>query len=305
MATIAENLQTIQNIKQDIKTAIENKGVTVGNSSFTDYPTLINNIPQENTGGDITLTNIDITINGTYTAPDGEGYKTINVDVPTGGGTGKIDVAATGIKFGNSTFTEIPDIYDFSNVTDMSSLFLGCKFLQSVPMINTSNVTNMEALFQGCSSLQTVPHFDTSNVKSMFGLFNGCSSLISFPAFDTSKITSMGNFCVSCTKLKQHPQLNIPNVTYMATYFLSNITTLTDAGGWLNLKCDWNDNYGLAKLPNLTYDSCINILNGLYDFRGNGDNSTTRKLKVHNNFLTTVTEEDLATAIAKGWTLTA
>lgn len=51
MATIAENLQTIQNIKQDIKTAIENKGVTVGDSSFTDYPTLINNIPQENTGG--------------------------------------------------------------------------------------------------------------------------------------------------------------------------------------------------------------------------------------------------------------
>ena len=53
------------------------------------------------------------------------------------------------------------------------------------------------------------------------------------------------------------------------------MSSLTDVGGWENLSCDWNDNYGLRACPNLTYQSCINILNGLYDFVGNG--SATRK----------------------------
>ena len=44
MATIAENLQTIIDIKTDIKTAIENKGVTVGDASFSEYAGKIDNI---------------------------------------------------------------------------------------------------------------------------------------------------------------------------------------------------------------------------------------------------------------------
>lgn len=44
MATIAENLQTIINIKADIKTAIENKGVDMSNTPFTEYSTKIDEI---------------------------------------------------------------------------------------------------------------------------------------------------------------------------------------------------------------------------------------------------------------------
>lgn len=44
MATISENLQTIIDIKADIKTAIENKGVTVGNASFNEYAGKIDSI---------------------------------------------------------------------------------------------------------------------------------------------------------------------------------------------------------------------------------------------------------------------
>lgn len=35
----------------------------------------------------------------------------------------KIDVAAEGIKFSYSTFEEVPEIFDFSNVTDLSYIF--------------------------------------------------------------------------------------------------------------------------------------------------------------------------------------
>ena len=92
----------------------------------------------------------------------------------------------------------------------------------------------------------------------------------------------------------------------MAEYFSydsDGMSALTDVGGWENLKYNWNDDCGLATCPNLTYQSCINILNGLYDFVGNGS-TETRTLKVHPNFLTTVGDE-ISIGVAKGWTISA
>ena len=39
----------------------------------------------------------------------------------------KIDVAEEGIKFSYSTFEEVPEVFDFSNVTDLSYIFDTCK----------------------------------------------------------------------------------------------------------------------------------------------------------------------------------
>ena len=82
------------------------------------------------------------------------------------------------------------------------------------------------------------------------------------------------------------------------------MSTLTDVGGWENLKCNWNDDCGLASCPNLTKESCLNILNGLYDFTGNGEtpNSNQGQLKVHPNFLATVGDK-ISIGIDKGWTI--
>ena len=79
MATIAENLQTIQNIKQDIKTAIENKGVDMTNTPFTEYSTKIDEISSESI-----FETINITQNGIYTPTDGiDGYNEIYVNITT------------------------------------------------------------------------------------------------------------------------------------------------------------------------------------------------------------------------------
>ena len=61
----------------------------------------------------------------------------------------------------------------------------------------------------------------------------------------------------------------------------------------------------LNKLPNLTYESCINILNGLYDFAGNGEtpSGTQGQLKVHQNFLNIVGDE-ISIGTLKGWKIT-
>ena len=256
--------------------------------------------------------------------------KTVNVQP-------KIDVGKYGIKFGNSNFTDIPDFYDFSNVTDMNYMFQSCGSLQTMSLIDTSNVTNMEGMFNGCRSLQTIPLLNTSNVTNMRYMFSNCGSLQTIPLIDTSNVTNMFNFFEACNSLQTFPELDtrkVTNMEYMCYGFsgLKNLVklpkihcdsctslykffaytdnnklnNLTDVGGWINLKCNFNGIGGLVCLPNLTYQSCINILNGLYDFTGNGETPTSSQgqIKVHSNFLTTVGDE-ISIGTNKGWTITA
>ena len=259
---------------------------------------------------------------------EGELYKTINVNVLP-----KINVQKTGLRLGYSIFTELPDWVDFDGITDMSYMFINCSQLQTIRLIDTSNVTKMNFMFQSCEHIQTIPLLNTSNVTEMIGMFQNCYELQTIPQLNTSNVTNMSSIFTNCNKLQTIPQLDTSNVTNMSSmfynfggiktlvslprfncqkvtdmsryfsYYADGMSALTDVGGWENLKCNWNDRYGLTTCPNLTYQSCINILNGLYDFVGNGS-TETRTLKVHPNFLTTV-GEDISIGTSRGWTITA
>lgn len=54
----------------------------------------------------------------------------------------KIDVAAEGIKFAYSTFEEVPEVFDLSNVTIARSLFYLCYNLNELPALPWKNLTN-------------------------------------------------------------------------------------------------------------------------------------------------------------------
>ena len=220
------------------------------------------------------LESISITENGIYSKEDGYNHIEVNVNVIP-----KINLQKEGIKLAYGTFTEVPEWADFDGITDMYGMFEYCSNLQTIPLINTSNVTNMMSMFFSCNNLQTISPLNTSNVTAMSNMFNNCKNLRTLPELDASKATNM------------------------ASYFRNGGSNLTDVGGWKNLKTNWNDNYSLAICPNLTYQSCINILNGLYDFVGNGS-TETRTLKVHQNFLTTVGDE-ISIGTAKGWVINA
>ncbi len=72
----------------------------------------------------------------------------------------------------NVTATDIPD---FSNVTDMSFMFLNCSGLIGNPTMNswnTSRVTSLTGTFSGCYLFnQPIGDWDTSNVTSMGIMF--------------------------------------------------------------------------------------------------------------------------------------
>lgn len=209
----------------------------------------------------------------------------------------------------NSLLLEAP-YFDTSNVTDMESMFFYCEKLTTVPHYDTSNVTNMKSMFQNCKQLTSVPHFDTSNMTDMGSMFQDCKALKTIPAFNTSKVTTMSSMFSSCYALESLPALDCGAISYSNNYPLisygDNFDKLTDVGGFLNMKMSWDNTYGLQKCPNLTRESCINILNGLYDFTGNEETPAYNQgvLKVHANFLTAV-GDDISIGTNKGWTITA
>ena len=257
--------------------------------------------------------------------PKGELYKTINVNVIP-----KINLQKTGLKLGFSTFKEVPEWVDFEGITNMNRMFSNCGSLQTIPLINTSNVTDMGYMFNECTSLKTIPLLDTSNVTN-FRYFLYLSKITELPQFDLRKGVDFYEFCYNCFNLKYVPnldlssatnisgllencnslisvgELKVPNVRGSVSYFLggSNKDNLTDFGGLIGLRGSITTD-GFHTCPNLSYQSCINILNGLYDFSGNGEtpSSDQGKLKVHQNFLDKVGEE-ISIGTNKGWTITA
>ena len=223
----------------------------------------------------------------------------------------KIDVGRYGIKFANSTFSEVPPYFNFDNLSDCSNLFNNCTSLETTPLLETGSVGNMQGMFATCTKIKTIKPMDTRNVTNMQEMFMDCN-LEALPELNTKSVTTMNGFLRKyggMQKLTSLPKFNVPKLTDIGGYFYYiqvTMNNLTEVGGWENLKCNWNDNGGLVCLPNLTYQSCINILNGLYDFTGNGETPASNQgnLKVHPNFLTTVGDK-INIGINKGWTITA
>jgi hypothetical protein len=185
---------------------------------------------------------------------------------------------------------------------DMNYMFNGCSTLRAVPKFETKNVRSMDSAFANCTMLKYVPKFDTGNVRTIHRLFYNCSNLEIVPELNTTNVTNVNSAFYNCSKLVSIPLLDFGNVTSISQFFgTNNNFTITDLGGFKNLKIDWNDNYGLADLQKLTYQSVINILNNLYDFRGNGDTTTTRTIKFSAKSKGLLSDEDIAIATNKGW----
>lgn len=206
-----------------------------------------------------------------------------------------------------SFFDEQPD--NFPCPENMLYAFSRQETRYAIKHINTSNVTNFSYMFGDCRYLTTIPQIDTSNQATLSYMFSNCSNLSTISQIDTSNVTSMSYMFQGCGDLTSLPPLNCGSIATKNTYPLYNYSSyiyLTDIGGFINMKMSWDDNYGLAKCPYLTYQSCINILNGLYDFVGNNitPNTNQGKLKVHANFITAVGNE-ISIGTNKGWTITA
>ena len=168
--------------------------------------------------------------------------------------------------------------YDTSKVTDFSCAFYYCQKLIKCPDIDMTSATSASYMFYCCTALRNIPFFNTPNLSNMSNMFNSCNYLKSIPLLDCGKVSSMSTM-----------------------FGWSDLPSLTDLGGFKNLKINCTGNLNL--LPNLTVQSLMNVINNLYDFRANGS-TTTKTLQLGTTNLNKLTDEQKAVATNKGWSLT-
>lgn len=216
-----------------IANAIRNKyiesGVDImgGNGEAPKYKpsemaTAISNLPK---GSEIVITALNVTENGTYTAPTGvNGYSPVTVNVPTGGGAGIPSEALTisgdcGYKFYGDNWNWFIENYG-SQVT-------------------TNNITNANFLFYSSNQLIEIPFTINLSTNGSGGtnMFNGCYNLTNIPDI-SGKITDLRRIFASCRKIRSIPD-SWSNLDF--SYF--TIQKYTDISGVFD-EC-----YSLRQIP--------------------------------------------------------
>lgn len=257
-----------------------------------------------------------------------------------------IDLKKRPTNLSTPTFREWPLLQvvpslDFTGRTNLNNLFYNCKSLVSVgKIIGTGAVTNMQNMFVGCRSLQSVDisELDTSNVTNLYRIFSSCEMLnnLDLSKWDTSNVTTLDGAFTYCYLLSN---LNVSNwdtsnvTSVLGTFESCNSLESLDISGWdlskvtninrflgsysdnkylinlkfgKNLKISWTGYGSPYRLPNLTVESLLSIIDGLYDFTGNGETPTSSQGQIQfgTTNLNKLTDEQKAVATNKGWILT-
>lgn len=197
------------------------------------------------------------------------------------------------------SLSSIPQ-FDTTNVTNMGNMFSKCNSLVNAPNLDTSNVTNMSSMFSYCKNLNIVPNYNTSNVTNMSYMFYSCENLTTIPQLDTRGITTINGFSYmfnNCNNLTSIPVLDASNVPYEGAtkymYVIGYCSKLVDFGGFIGLR----NNIKFSYCNSLSRESVLNIIN-LADTVTNG-----QYMAFHKDVIARLTEEDIALAQSKGWTI--
>ena len=207
--------------------------------------------------------------------------------------------------------TSVP-LFDTSNVVNMQYMFGSCNKLTSVPLFDTSNVVNMQSMFSNCYALTTIPQLNVQNVTNVYYMFNACSSLTEIPDMNFKSLSSFGgtssssSWLQSCKALTTIGVIDCDSITNVNFALGSGTNDIINLGGFRNLGkqksvSNTNGNYFLLYAPNLTHQSLLNIFNELYDRASAGLSVLT--IKMHANHLALLTDDDIAIATNKGWTI--
>lgn len=235
--TIEQQLRDLITSKEDMKSAIESKGVAVTGGLST-YADAIRSIKFK--GYDFTVLgysdienterNDDIYNSITYSKyildnwnPNTtNGYRYFMSNYPNVRYAPLIDTShITGTVY-------VDNVGNVDTQLDgMTEMFAHCYNLIYVPPIDTHNVKLMDSTFYGCVALQDIPYFDTSNVVSAFGMFKRCRNLITIPKYNFSSLIDMGEMFVECEKLINIPEINTKSVRWMVNSFLNCLSLIS------------------------------------------------------------------------------
>lgn len=204
--------------------------------------------------------------------------------------------------YGCRALEQAPD-FNALRVSNMGQMYYNCYVLQTVPSYNILECVSMGEMFYGCSNLTSVGDMDENPdnwLRDVSRMFQGCVNLTTAPRIKTTHVQYFNNMFYGCSSLHTVPEYDASSATNL-NYIFEYAESIVNFGGLKNLKIDFN---GIRNCSYLSYESIINVLNRLYDFRGNGDSTTTRTLQLNYNSMAQLSDEDKAIATNKGWILT-
>lgn len=208
---------------------------------------------------------------------------------------------------------------------DASFMFLNQYLLTEIPEFDISGYNNLTCLFGAVSNNGyraifnrggTPPLLDTSEARYINFMFAGSSlssddlsynNMIAVPLYDFRKVNNARGLFFKCKQLKEIPAFNfysISSTTYNFSYANSQSTD-----DWLrgcsNLErihivdIHYNFNISQAEVTKLDREALVEIIGNLRDMTG----STAKTLTMGATNLAKLTEDDIAVATDKNWTV--
>lgn len=256
--SISDQISRLQNAKANIKTSIENKGVTVPNDTKLDgYPALIDSIEAGGGSGE-THTNPDFyelrTQNGINFDHLFRSYSGPNIDVSKWD-TSKVTTAQ--YCFSNCTKSMDISNWDLSslkNAYHMFDSFNNNKKYIDLSVLDFSNVTNIEYMFSSSNTdYLDVRNISLPKVTSYNYMFYNCyGTELDLSAWNISNITNLSNMCYFSKYTKINligwNTVNITNMSYTFSYAQSLNTLLIPDWNMTNVTISTNFIYSCNKL---------------------------------------------------------
>lgn len=156
--------------------------------------------------------------------------------------------------------------------------------------LDTSNCNSAMFAFYQCSSLLSIEDLDLSNATTCESMFNGCAAITSIGTLNTENCTIMKNMFYRCTNLETIEGLDCTAATNLTDIF-NSCTKLTDVG-LTNIKTNLTIPSNL-----LTHDCLVGLIDELVDV------NEARTLTVGATNIAKLTDDEIAVATAKNWTL--
>ena len=321
--SVADKIQILNTIKTDIKTAINSKGGNVGDD-FTTYAAAINDLE---TGGDGTF-NITNDVSLAFSS-----FSIVPENIQLSDDCTK----AKNLFRSCEKLTTLPD-WNFLNINNGYSMCRGCLMLNDIPVVaglTFRNMTDTQYMFYGCTDLVNV-NIDITGSTNCQYMFYDCKSLGDYISLGLPNATNCQYMFYNTPQLQEVNLLSTNNVTTFAYCFYdytkgsgqlyrveqldcSSVTTggtanmfyyqtnLTDVAGFVNLGAGFepltkNYSFDLSQSKKLTDESLRNIIRDLADVTDKL-NGYTCTLNLYNQLATSLSDEQIAIATSKGWTV--
>lgn len=186
--------------------------------------------------------------------------------------------------------------FDTSLVKNMSNMFSYCGSLTELDVsgFNTGLVTTMANMFNGCLYLSeiNVSNFDTSSLTNMTGMFTGCACDIDFSNKNTENVTTS----FAMFNIFYGTSIDMSGCSFKNSKDNRNFITIAD--NLIHFKAPKDISYSMyITAENLSVESLMSIINNLVDVRN------TQTLEIGEYNISKLTEDQLAEAISKNWTV--